>query len=189
MTRVIRSRRMGRSGGEAGERPLYARMLRLRHLAPSGFLCFVFLEGAVVLGILLALAELVNWWGVLVLPATVAIMVKLNDVVAGLLAPPPGAPPLTGVADPRRMLQPAAVRSGPDDLGLSGARTVDLYGSVSQATTIDLSGSLSRMSPPIPARPEIEPSAMNGPSPSRKWVDRLDARQRWARQSATRRYE
>ena len=66
-------------------RPLYARVLRLRHLAPSGFMCFVFLEGAVALGILLALAELVSWWGVLVLPATVAVMVKLNDLIAGML--------------------------------------------------------------------------------------------------------
>ncbi|WP_236049162.1 hypothetical protein [Paractinoplanes ovalisporus] len=72
-----------------GHRPLYARMLRLKYLTPSGFLCFVFLEGAVALGILLALAELVSWWGVIVLPATVAIMVKLNDVIAGALTPPP----------------------------------------------------------------------------------------------------
>ena len=70
---------------EPVHRPLYARMLRLRHLAPSGFLCFVYLEGAVALGILLALAELVSWWGVLALPATVAVMVKLNDVIAGSL--------------------------------------------------------------------------------------------------------
>jgi hypothetical protein len=69
-------------------RPLYARMLRLRYLAPSGFLCFVFLEGAVALGILLALAELVSWWGVLVLPAAVAAMVKLNDAVTGALIRP-----------------------------------------------------------------------------------------------------
>jgi hypothetical protein len=60
-------------------------MLGLQYLAPSGFLCFVFLEGAIALGILLALAELVSWWGVLVLPVTVAVMVKLNDVVAGAL--------------------------------------------------------------------------------------------------------
>src|SRR4051794_24096456 len=67
-------------------RPLYARMLRLHHLAPSGLLCFVFLEGAIALGILLALAELVSWWGVIVLPVTVALMVKLNDVIAGSLS-------------------------------------------------------------------------------------------------------
>jgi hypothetical protein len=75
--------------------PLYARLLRLRHVAPSGFLCFIFLEGAIALGVLLALAELVSWWGVLVLPMTVAVMVKLNDVIAGALskaAVPPGPP-------------------------------------------------------------------------------------------------
>jgi hypothetical protein len=66
-------------------RPLYARLLRLKHITPGGLLCFVFLEGAVALGILLALAELVSWWGVIVLPLTVALMVKLNDVIAGLL--------------------------------------------------------------------------------------------------------
>ena len=72
-------------------RPLYARLLRLRHITPSGLLCFVFLEGAVALGVLLALAELVSWWGVPVLPVSVAAMVKLNDVLAGFL-PRPAAP-------------------------------------------------------------------------------------------------
>ncbi|MBB2942032.1 hypothetical protein FB565_001736 [Actinoplanes lutulentus] len=80
MTRTVRSRR-----AEIANQPLYARTLRLRHLAPSGLLCFVFLEGTLVLGILLALAELVSWWGVLVLPITVALMVKFNDLIAGAL--------------------------------------------------------------------------------------------------------
>jgi hypothetical protein len=80
-------------------RPLYARMLRLRYLAPSGFLCFVFLEGAVALGFLLALAELVSWWGVVVLPIAVALMVKLNDAVTGaLIRPAPDVAPLGRVA-------------------------------------------------------------------------------------------
>ena len=83
MTRTVRSRRAG-----AAHQPLYARMLHLRHLSPSGVLCFVFLEGAIALGVLLALAELVSWWGVLVLPFAVAVMVKFNDLVAGWLAPP-----------------------------------------------------------------------------------------------------
>ena len=82
---MTRSRRTGLSRDEVRRQPLYARMLGLQYLAPSGFLCFVFLEGAVALGILLALAELVSWWGVLVPPVTVAVMVKLNDVVAGAL--------------------------------------------------------------------------------------------------------
>jgi hypothetical protein len=93
-------------------RPFYARMLRLRYLAPSGFLCFVFLEGAVALGFLLALAELVSWWGVLVLPIAVALMVKLNDAVTGaLIRPVPEVVPLgmVPVAAPVPMQRPPAV--------------------------------------------------------------------------------
>jgi hypothetical protein len=92
--------------------PLYARVLRLRHVAPSGFLCFIFLEGALALGVLLALAELVNWWGVLVLPATVAVMVKLNDVVAGALSPPAPVPfrqPVRGIRMSEPMTPPQVV--------------------------------------------------------------------------------
>ncbi|WNM37157.1 hypothetical protein RMN56_18425 [Micromonospora halotolerans] len=63
-------------------RPLYARVLGLRFVNPGGVLCFLFFEGAVALAVLLALAELVTWWAVLVLPAAVAVMVKLNDMVA-----------------------------------------------------------------------------------------------------------
>ncbi|MFU8851878.1 hypothetical protein ACNAW0_12975 [Micromonospora sp. SL1-18] len=63
-------------------RPLYARVLGLRFVNPGGVLCFLFFEGAVALAALLALAELVSWWAVLVLPAVVSAMVKLNDLVA-----------------------------------------------------------------------------------------------------------
>lgn len=63
-------------------RPLYARVLGLRVVNPGGVLCFLFFEGVVALAALLALAELVSWWAVLVLPAVVAVMVKLNDLVA-----------------------------------------------------------------------------------------------------------
>ncbi|MEV0003189.1 hypothetical protein AB0H28_13005 [Micromonospora sp. NPDC050980] len=66
-------------------RPLYARVLGLRFVNPGGVLCFLFFEGAAALAVLLALAELVNWWAVLVLPTAVAAMVKLNDVVAELV--------------------------------------------------------------------------------------------------------
>jgi hypothetical protein len=90
---MTRSRRAGLSREPERHQPLYARMLGLKHLTPSGFLCFAFLEGSIVLGILLALAELVSWWGVLVLPLTVALMVKLNDVVAGAVSQPAAAAP------------------------------------------------------------------------------------------------
>lgn len=85
MSGPIRSRRAGLSAEQAGRRPLYARVLGLQFLNPSGLLCFVFFEGMVALAVLLALAELVAWWAVLVLPAAVAAMVKINDVVAGAL--------------------------------------------------------------------------------------------------------
>src|SRR3954469_1247559 len=89
----VRSRRAGIPREQARLRPLYARLLGLQYLSSSGFLCFAFFEGAIALGILLALAELVSWWGVVVLPVTVALMVKLNDVIAGALTRPAQAPP------------------------------------------------------------------------------------------------
>ena len=71
-----------------GERlPLYGRILRLKHLRPGGVLCFLLFEGAIGLAALLALAGLVSWWGLIVLPIAVATMVKLNDIVAGSLPP------------------------------------------------------------------------------------------------------
>lgn len=81
-------------GGERGRpetgavryRPMYARVLGLRHLRPGGMLCFAYLEGTVALSVLLALAELVSWWVVLILPVSVALMVKVNDLVAGAVS-------------------------------------------------------------------------------------------------------
>ncbi|GAA4962125.1 hypothetical protein GCM10025331_61970 [Actinoplanes utahensis] len=125
MTREIRSRR-----AEPADRPLYSRALRLRHLAPSGLLCFVFLEGAVVLGLLLALAELVSWWGVLVLPVTVALMVKFNDLVAGALTPRPVARETS--AERPTVLRPAAMPAP----GVSQP----FEGYAHRAPTIDTSG-------------------------------------------------
>jgi hypothetical protein len=98
-----------RRAREVVHRPLYARVLRLRHLSPSGIFCFIFLEGAIALGILFALAELVSWWGVIVLPATVAVMVKLNDLIAGLLGR--SAAPAEPVAARASVLCPAGAGS------------------------------------------------------------------------------
>jgi len=150
-------------------RPLYARMLRLRYVAPGGLLCFVFLEGAIALGLLLALAELVSWWGVLVLPMTVALMVKLNDVIAGSLARavtpvrPAGMPRSSGpAAAPGPVLRPAAV-SGPSAM----SRVAD------EATT---------------RLPTVTDHSRSNPI-KRPWAERVEAQQQWMRQSATRRYE
>jgi hypothetical protein len=69
--------------GQEEDRSLYARVLGLRYVRPSEMLCFFFVEGAIALATLLALAELVTWWAVVVLPAAIAAMVKINDVIAG----------------------------------------------------------------------------------------------------------
>jgi hypothetical protein len=66
--------------------PMYVRALRLRHLSLTGTQCFLLFEGMIVVGTLLALAELVPWWGVFALPAAVAAMVKINDLIAGTTA-------------------------------------------------------------------------------------------------------
>ncbi|HEX2771936.1 MAG TPA: hypothetical protein VHN18_05830 [Micromonosporaceae bacterium] len=71
---------------EARVRPLYARVLRLRHFEPSAMVCFILLEGSVAAALVLALAELLSWWGLIVLPVAVALLVKANDLVAGIMA-------------------------------------------------------------------------------------------------------
>jgi hypothetical protein len=82
----IRSRRAGIDPVAARARPLYARALGLQFIQPSNLMCFLFFEGTVALGVLLALAELADWWAVAILPLSVAIMVKVNDAVAGAAA-------------------------------------------------------------------------------------------------------
>jgi len=66
--------------------PLYVRVLRLKQLRPGGVMCALLFEGVIVLAVLLSLAQLVNWWSVLVLPVTVAAVVKINDMVASAFA-------------------------------------------------------------------------------------------------------
>jgi hypothetical protein len=66
----------------------YARVLRLEHTHPGGILCFLLLEGSFAIAALMALAEFVNWWAVILLPLTVAIFVKINDVIAGVFSRP-----------------------------------------------------------------------------------------------------
>jgi len=64
-------------------RSFYARVLRLRHTDPGGLTRLLFVEGAMILGGLAALAEFASWWAVAVLPAIVALLVKLDDVANG----------------------------------------------------------------------------------------------------------
>lgn len=122
-------------------RPLYARVLRLRHVDPGGLLCFFFFEGTVALGLLLALAELVNWWGVLVLPVTVAVMVKLNDLVAAAVVRSAARVPDLEQERFRREMLPVVGRARvPDGCKISAygshapAGAPDAYGTLNPAT-------------------------------------------------------
>ncbi|PZG12654.1 hypothetical protein C1I95_25320 [Micromonospora craterilacus] len=95
-------------------RPLYARVLGLRFVNPGGVLCFLFFEGAIALAALLALAELVKWWAVLVLPAAVAVMVKLNDLVAAVVIRSAAAVPEQERDRFRRQMEPVVGRARVD---------------------------------------------------------------------------
>ncbi|SNY35416.1 hypothetical protein [Paractinoplanes atraurantiacus] len=168
--------------------PLYARLLRLRHVAPSGFLCFVYLEGAVALGILLALAELVSWWGVLALPATVAVMVKLNDVIAGSLIQ---SAPVAVHASPAARSSVAGSPAAGSSIGAERARMgetppslrpASAYGPVEHAPAARLGEDATRRLPGLIDRDRGAPI-------KRPWVEKAEAQQQWIRQSATRRYE
>ena len=81
-----------------GKRPLYPRLLRLRHVTPSGWQRAVLGEGAVALAAVLVLADVASAWTLVVLPLGVAALVKAHDLLAGLLA-----------------ARPPAARSAPED--------------------------------------------------------------------------
>lgn len=70
-------------GPEPGARPLYARVLRLRHLSLGTWQRAALAEGMLAVGVLLALADLASAWTIVVLPVVVAAVVKAHDVLQG----------------------------------------------------------------------------------------------------------
>ncbi len=69
------------------KKPLYPRLLRLQHISPSAWQRAVLGEGALGVGVLLAMADLASAWSVVVLPAAVAAVVKAHDLLQGRLEP------------------------------------------------------------------------------------------------------
>ena len=65
-----------------GSAPLYWRVLRLRRLRPRPAVTFLLFEGSIALAVLLSLAEVIDWWSAFMIPVSVALMVKLNDLIA-----------------------------------------------------------------------------------------------------------
>jgi hypothetical protein len=76
----------------ARKRPLYTRMLDLRHIRPNAWQRAVLGEGALALAVVLVLADVASAWTLLVLPLAVAAVVKAHDLLAGALARPGSAP-------------------------------------------------------------------------------------------------
>ena len=81
--------------------PLHARLLRLHSLRLSAWQLAGLLDGSLVLAVLLVLADLVSAWALVVVPVTVAAVVKAHDVVAGVL-PRSGTPTAPVQQDRRR---------------------------------------------------------------------------------------
>ncbi len=83
----------GASEEEEARRPLLVRLLRLRHLHPAGWQRVLLGDVPLALALLLVLADLASAWLLLALPAAVAVMVVLHDVVAGRVARDAAGPP------------------------------------------------------------------------------------------------
>ena len=86
---------------QAQRRPVYVRLLRLRHLRLRAWQRALLGEGVVAVAVLLVLADLASAWTVLVLPVVVAAVVKAHDVLAGALTAP-GTPTAPVQQDRRR---------------------------------------------------------------------------------------
>lgn len=69
----------------AKKRPLYVRLLGLRHIHPNGWQRAALGEGALALAVVLVLADVASAWTLLALPLGVAVLVKAHDVLAGWL--------------------------------------------------------------------------------------------------------
>ena len=71
--------------GPKPKKPLYPRLLRLRHIAPNAWQRAALGEGAIGVGVLLAMADLASAWTIVALPVAVAAVVKAHDALQGLL--------------------------------------------------------------------------------------------------------
>jgi hypothetical protein len=68
--------------------PLYPQLLQLKHVHPSAWQRAALGEGMILLGALLALADVASAWSMVVVPVAVALVVKAHDLLAGYLKEP-----------------------------------------------------------------------------------------------------
>jgi len=185
MTRAIDYQRVHLVAREA-QPPVYARVLGLRHIKAGGLACFILFEGSMTLGILLALAELVSWWGVILLPASVAAMVKINDVAAGI--------PVRSAAHSRARERERVRRAVPPPVAVGRAAVPGRREDVSVRPQHQASGARHAVTPSRRWSTSVNAHPVEGGEsrPARRWRDRtgqVDTPQQRARQSASRRYE
>jgi hypothetical protein len=69
------------------DRPLYCRLLHLKHVRPNSWQRAALGEGAIAVAGILVLADLASLWVLPALPLAVAVVVKGHDLLAGLLLP------------------------------------------------------------------------------------------------------
>ena len=81
------------AAGKPEKKPLYPRLLRLRHIEPNAWQRAALGEGAIGVGVLLAMADLASAWTIVALPVAVAAIVKAHDALQGLLDRTPPPPP------------------------------------------------------------------------------------------------
>nr|WP_239542892.1 hypothetical protein [Micromonospora terminaliae] len=122
----------------------------MRFVNPGGVLCFLFFEGAVALAVLLALAELVTWWAVLLLPAAVAAMVKLNDMVAEIVIRTAAQVPEQERDRFRRQIEPVVGRASVPSTAraLPGGATLAGEPTLRAARPVDPSGQIGHPADP-----------------------------------------
>jgi hypothetical protein len=77
----------GGGKGKPEKRPLYPRLLHLQHVHPNAWQRAVLGEGALGVAALLCLADVASLWTLVVLPLSVAAVVKAHDVLQGVLEP------------------------------------------------------------------------------------------------------
>lgn len=87
------SRRRTSEESTRGSRPLYPRLLRLRHIQPNAWQRAALGEGALGAAALLVLADVASAWTLLALPVAVALVVKAHDLLEGVLAGERQSPP------------------------------------------------------------------------------------------------
>lgn len=145
----------------ARRRPLYFRLLRVRHLRAGPVTTFLLFEGSIAVAVLLAFAEVVAWYGAIAIPITVAIMVKIHDRVARALTAPVAIVQLSATPrlrdQPKVGRSPVGTQSGPLAVGVAPVPALG------RATVTDPQADAAHHNPSLRDRPRPRDTAPLAP--------------------------